>query len=98
MSSVSMVQTNRVLGQVLSKLSQHEKALELLEQSVAMANEMGMEHDEALSIIAYIKAAINAEKVTPSRSALIPRAIDILTKIGAKLDLEEARKLAAKFQ
>jgi tetratricopeptide (TPR) repeat protein len=92
------IQASRILGQNKFQIGECESAITLLKQSIEIANSMGIEHEEALSIIAYTAVVIESQNVTPETIKLISHAVKILTKIGAKLDLEEARKLAAKLQ
>ncbi|MCI0505944.1 MAG: tetratricopeptide repeat protein [Gammaproteobacteria bacterium] len=92
------VQAARILGQSKAQLHDYDSAIAFLKQSIELANSMGIEHEEALSIIAYTKIALNSQNVTPFTIQSINRAISMLTKIGAKLDLAEAKKLATKIQ
>jgi len=89
-----LVQADRVLALVFSKLNNYDKAIELLNKSVTMASEMGLEHEEALTILELARIAVTTGKSYQAVNTDINRAIDILYKIGAKRDLAEARNLA----
>ena len=83
----------RVLGIAYKSELNFEKSLAHLKKSITLSKDIESEHEEALSIVAYTAALIDSKRVAPSDDKLIKRAIEILTKIGAKLDLAEAKRL-----
>ncbi|WP_455220486.1 hypothetical protein [Kaarinaea lacus] len=91
------IQAARVLGQTKARVQDYDSSISHLLHSIELANSMGIEHEEALSINAYIDIAVRSKNVTPSTIQMSNHAIKILTKIGAKRDLAEARKLASQL-
>lgn len=86
----------RILGNSHMQLKNLEMALEHGLKSIELSKNIGAEHEEALSILAHTNNLIASNRVTNLENNNIHRAIDILTKIGAKLDLERANKLLEK--
>jgi tetratricopeptide (TPR) repeat protein len=91
------IQAARVLGQTKARIQEYDSAISLLRHSIELANNMGIEHEEALSINAYTQIAVRSQNVTPATLEMSHHAIKILTKIGAKRDLAEARELASQL-
>jgi len=89
------IQASRVFGQSKAQMREYDSAISCIKQSIDLAHSMGIEHEEALSIIAYAQVADTSNNITPETLKFLHSAIKILTKIGAKRDLEQAKTLAA---
>lgn len=87
----------RVLGIAYKCESNFDKSIIHLKNSIELSKDIKSEHEEALSIVAYTAVLIESKKAVPTDSKLIKRAIEILSKIGANLDLAEAKRLASQL-
>ena len=87
----------RILGNAYVKLHDLDHAFHHLGNSIKIASQIGSQHEEALSVIDYVKAAIESGNTGEEVRNSLSRALEILSKIGAKLDLKEAQKLAKRL-
>jgi len=84
---------DRVVAKACLQFNDFENASTHISNSIKLANKIGAEHEEALSIVLLTRVAIASNQITPSVRSSLERAIGILSKIGAQLDLAEANNL-----
>jgi tetratricopeptide (TPR) repeat protein len=89
----------RVLGMVLASLGKHEDARTHTCASIRLARSLGAGQEEARSLTALARLHVNqgAGTAGESRGAL-RRAQDILSAMGATLDLAEVHELQARIE
>lgn len=83
----------RILANIVNELGDYTSALKFIDESISISKEVGLENDEAFSIISKTKFLIKAKNISEVRREDIIHAIEILSRAGAKLDLQEAESL-----
>jgi tetratricopeptide (TPR) repeat protein len=83
----------RLLGRVEASLGETARAQLRLRASIAIARRTGAGYEEALSLRDYGAILHDLPAARPRAARMLGRAIRILTKMGAALDLADAEKV-----
>jgi len=83
----------RILANADDALGEFDSPLELIQKSILITQEVGIQNDEAYSIIAKTRFCLKRNIVDFEIKQELIHAINILKQTGAKLDLEEAESL-----
>jgi hypothetical protein len=82
-----------LLGRVEASLGETARAQLRLRASIAIARRTGAGYEEALSLRDYGAILHDLPAARPRAARMLGRAIRILTKMGAALDLADAEKV-----
>ena len=88
----------RILGNIEASLGHIDQAITKLEKSIKVAAKIGAEHEEAKSLISLVRIS-NTYKTdkTSTNQRRLKKSIAILTQIGAKNEILEAKQLLAEL-
>jgi len=84
----------RLLGQAEGALGHLDAARARLRASITIGRQAGAEYEEALSLLALARVLLASPVSERQAARPLQRAIGILSRMGAALDLAEAHKLA----
>jgi class 3 adenylate cyclase/tetratricopeptide (TPR) repeat protein len=91
---VLAVRAERLLGRAEAALGDLERAASHLRASVGAARAAGAEYEEALALLALARTLLTSPKTRQQADRPLRRAIAILSRMGAMLDLAEAQRLS----
>jgi tetratricopeptide (TPR) repeat protein len=86
----------RILAEVKNELGFEDEAIEYIHDSIELAKEIGAKYDEAISVVVMVKIMremLHAPLRLEAQNQCLRRATIMLTKMGAKRELEKAKRL-----